>query len=123
MALEFETTCSEESSLEITAMDLIGLRRTDRAAGARQNFSASGKAIFRRRPGLAAPPTSLPFTASRPILNLYAPRRRRNSELHRSYCFVATSNGALSRRSAVPSIEILRPPDLPPEAKVGVWID
>src|SRR5437773_2621856 len=37
------------------------------------NFSASGKAIFRRQSGLAAPPTSLPFTARRPILKLYAP--------------------------------------------------
>src|SRR5437016_4056338 len=54
MALEFETTCSEESSLEITTIDFIGLRRTDRATRARQNFSASGKAIFRRQPGLAA---------------------------------------------------------------------
>src|SRR5881397_3892685 len=117
MALEFETTCSEESSLDITAMDFIGLRRTDRATRARQNFSASGKAIFRRQPGLAAPPTSLPFTTSRTILNLYAPRRRRDGELHRSRRFVAPRHDALSRRSAVQGVETLYPPHSPPEAR------
>src|SRR5258708_2509109 len=114
MALESETTRSEEPSLESAAMDFIGFRRADRAACARRNFSAGGAATIHRQPGLAAPLASLPFTASRPILNLYAPRRRRDGKLHRSHCFVATSSDALSRRSAVPGVQTLCPPLSPP---------
>jgi len=82
MALELETTGSAEPILGIAAMDFIGFRRVDRATRAQQNFSAGGKATFRQQPGLAAPFASLPFTASRSILNLYAPRRCRDGELH-----------------------------------------
>ena len=105
MALELEATRSEKSSVEITAMDFIGIRRADRATRARQNFSAGDPATFRRQPGLAAPPASLPFSASRPILDLYAPRRCRNGELYRSSRFVAPSNNALSRRSALHKLD------------------
>ena len=105
MALELEATRSEESSLEITAMDFIGIRRADRATCAQQNLSAGVAATFRRQPGLATAVASLPFTASRPILNLYAPRRCRDGELYRSSRFVPPSNDALSRRSALHKLD------------------
>src|SRR6266536_1378559 len=107
MALEFETTHSQEPSLEIAAMDFIGFRRTDRATRARQSFSAGGK--FGRQSGLAAPPASLAFTTSWTILNLYAPRRCGDGELHGSNGFVTPSNVALSRRSAMSKLHLLYP--------------
>ena len=73
MALEFEPTRSEAPSLENATMDFIRFRRADHTTRARQDLSAGVAATFRRRPGLAAPLASLPFTACRTILNLYAP--------------------------------------------------
>src|SRR5216117_2364667 len=98
MALEFETTRSADPSLEIAAMDFIGFRRADRTARSRQNVSAGGVATFRRQPGLAAAVAPFPFTTRQPILNLHAPRRCRDGELHRGHRFVAPGNHAISRR-------------------------
>src|SRR6266568_6071635 len=120
MALESETTRSAEPSLEIAAMDFFGFRRANRATRARQNVSAGGVATFRRQPGLAAAVASFPFTTRQPILNLHAPRRCRDGELHRSHRFVAPSNDALSRRSAVPGAQALCPRRSPAEANPGV---
>src|SRR6266496_2917984 len=123
MALELETTRPEAASLEITAMDFIGIRRADRATRARRNFSAGQKATFRRQPGLAAPFASLSFTGNRPIFHMYAPRRCRYRELHRSHCFVEPSKDALSRGSAVPGAQTLCPLHSPPEPNAGVLDD
>src|SRR5436190_10767192 len=99
MALELETTGSAEPLLENAAMDFIGFRRAHRAARARQNFSAGEKATFRRQPGLAAPSASLPFTTSRTFVNLHAPSRCGDGELHRSHRFAALRRDVPSRRS------------------------
>ena len=82
MALELETTCSEEPSLEIAAVDFFGFRRTDRATRAQQNLSAGNAATFLRQPGLATAIAPLPFTANWPILNLHAPHRCGDDELY-----------------------------------------
>src|ERR1041385_4651314 len=103
-------------------MDFIRFRRTDRAALARPNISAGGPATFRWQPGLAAPSAPFPFTANRPILNLYAPRRCGDSELQRSHHFDAPSKDALSRWSALPGAQTLCPLHSPPEASAGVLV-
>src|SRR6266496_6508123 len=104
-------------------MDFIRFRRTDRATLARQNFSAGSPATFCWQPGLAASAPPFPFTANRPILNLYAPHRCCDSELQRSHRFVAPSNDALSRWSALPGAQTLCPLHSPPEANAGVLDD
>src|SRR5690348_5079740 len=43
-----------------------------------------------------------PTPGSRPLLDLHAPRRRCNRQLHRNLCFEPRRHDALSSRSAVP---------------------
>ena len=66
-----------------------------------QTFCGRAATTIRRRPGLAAPPPSLPRTCLRALFKLYAPRGCGDRELHRSHRVRARRETALPRRATL----------------------